>query len=206
MKRTDRCPWCGKIMNRHKDKRKLSDRWDSSVPSRLRLARCRHCGHKYGQIPTFPYVYINIIIAFLLLLGCFWVIYELEISVWFALFPMMCVYYLFRTFTPYSKLNDRGRQVDINNDMLCCALIIETYGKIKCNEIYFLSDDFDLFEPYTLASPIHVYHINKKEKYVTGEFLYMHEKNYNYIDKDVCELYDSNMKLIAKVKITTDIE
>lgn len=202
MKRIDRCPWCGKIMNEREDKGEIS------IPhNNRRVANCSHCFKKYGQVPTFPHAFINIIIAFAGILPCAAISDKLLgnpillVGVEFVAFL-----WLSRKFTPYSKLDDRGRQVDINNDMLCCALIIETYGKLKCNEIYFLSDDFDLFEPYTLASPIHVYHINKKEKYVTGEFLYMHEKNYDYIDKDVCELYDSNMKLIAKVKITTDIE
>lgn len=201
MKRIDRCPWCGKTINKRRDKS------DFTVKNSYRIANCSHCFKKYGQVPTFPHMFINIFIFLAGILPCGFISDKLFgnpivlVVVEFAVFL-----YLSHKFTPYAKLDDRQRQVDINNDMLCCALIIEVYEKLRCNEIYFLSDDFDSFETYTLASPIHVYHINKKEKYLTGEFLYMHEKNYEYIDKDVCELYDSNMKLVAKVKITTDIE
>ena len=204
MKHTNRCPWCGKIMNRHKDERKPLDKLDSSVPSRLRLARCGHCGHKYGQIPTFPYVIFNGIIAFLILVVSFSVIYELGISVWFALLPMIVVYYLFRTFTPYSKLDDRKKEVEVNPDLVCDVYFIETYDKIQCNRLYFFENDFDCFEPYMVASPIRFYNVKKNNNYAWCELLYMHEKNYKYIGKESCDLYDSNMKLVAKVKIILD--
>ena len=84
--------------------------------------------------------------------------------------------------------------------MLCEIKVIEKHGEIKRDELYFLNDCFDNFEPFVLASPIYFYRVLKKNDAVLGEFLYMHEKNYGFIEKDSCELYDTEMNLIAKIK------
>ena len=111
---------------------------------------------------------------------------------------------LFNVMTPYSKLDDRGKPPEINTDLLCEFVIIDQCDKIKRDELYFLDDCFDKFEPFFLSSPIRVHRVSKKDDTVTGEFLYMHEKNYNYIKKDSCELYNAEMKLVAKIKFITD--
>ena len=90
-------------------------------------------------------------------------------------------------------------------DLLCKMVIIEKHQKIKPHELYFLNDDFDDFAPFILASPIYIYDVSKKRNIASGEFLYKHEKNYDYINKDICKLYDTEMNLIAKIKFITDI-
>ena len=107
---------------------------------------------------------------------------------------------------PYSKLDDGGKLREINTDLLCEFIIIDKYDKLKPDELYFLEDCFDDFEPFFLASPIQIHCVSKKDDTVSGEFLYMHERNYDYIKKDSCQLYDTKMKLIAKIKFITDVD
>lgn len=195
-----RCPWCGKII----DKKKDTISWDDvvgspSVPRWLRQANCGHCHYKYGQVPVLSYmlkidliVILLLIVAFVLQSGFLFVV---------AFFPtFLCV------LMPYSKLDDRGKPREANRDLLCEIVIVDKYDKIKCGELYFLNDSFDDFKPFVLASPICIYRISKKGNAVFGEFLYMHEKNYNYINKDSCNLYDSDMNLVARIKFITDVD
>lgn len=189
-----RCPWCGKTIDKKKDTISWNDVWESpSVPRWLRKANCGHCRHKYGQVPLFPYVLIIditvvliLVLAFVLQSGFLFVV---------AFLPV-----LLNVLMPYSKLDDKGKLCEINTDLLCEIVIIEKYGKLELDELYFLEDCFDNFEPFFLASPIQIHRISKKDKTVFGEFLYMHEKNYDYIKKDRCQLYDTEMNLIAKIK------
>ena len=107
----------------------------------------------------------------------------------------------------YTKLNDSGTPIEENSDLYCKMEILEKYGKIKRYELYFLNDGIDDSEPFVLASPIQVYSASQKRNIMLGEFSYIHEKNYDYMAKDCCELYDTQMNLIAKVKfITSDAD
>ena len=44
--REDRCPWCGKRINRFRDQQNVQKK---KTPANLRFARCSHCGNYYGQ-------------------------------------------------------------------------------------------------------------------------------------------------------------
>ncbi len=199
MNRT-RCPWCGKIIDRKKDTISWSDVVGSpSVPRMLRQANCGHCCHKYGQVPLFPYVLKIAITVVLLLIAAF--VFQSGFLFVVAFLPV-----LFYALMPYSKLDDGGKLREINTDLLCEFIIIDKCGKLKPDELYFLDDCFDDFEPFFLASPIQIHRISKKDKTVLGEFLYMHEKNYNYMRKDSCRLYDTQMNLIAEIKFVTDVD
>lgn len=54
----------------------------------------------------------------------------------------------FTVLMPYYKLDDRGKLREINTDLLCEFIIIDKCGKFKHNELYFLEDYFDDFEPF----------------------------------------------------------
>ncbi len=164
-----------------------------SVPRWLRQANCGYCRHKYGQVPLLPYVWKIDITVILLLIAAF--IFQSGFLFVIAFVPIF-----FTVLMPYSKLDDRGKRREINTDLLCEFIIIDKYGKLKPNELYFLEDCFDDFEQFVLASPIQIHRISKNNKMVVGEFLYMHERNYDYIKKDTCQLYDTEMNLIAKIK------
>lgn len=193
-----RCPWCGKIIDKKKDTISWDDVFSPSVPRMLRQANCGHCRHKYGQVPLFPYV-LKIVVTVILLLVVAFVFQQFGFLFVLAFMPM-----LLYSLIPYSKLDDRGKPCETNTDLLCEIVIIDKYDKIKRDELYFLDDRFDDSEPFVLASPIRIYHIPKKGDTVLGEFLYMNEENYNYINKDSCGFYDTEMNLVAKIKFITD--
>ena len=195
-----RCPWCGKIIDKKKDTMSWDDVVGSpSVPRWLRQANCGYCRHKYGQVPLLPYVWKIDITVILLLIAAF--IFQSGFLFVIAFVPIF-----FTVLMPYSKLDDRGKPCETNRDLLCEIVIVDKYDKIKCDELYFLNDCFDDFKPFVLASPIRIYRISKKVDTIFGEFLYMHENNYNYINKDSCNLYDSDMNLVARIKFITDVD
>ena len=189
-----RCPWCGKIIDKKKDTMSWDDVVGSpSVPRWLRQANCGHCRNKYGQVPVLSYMLKIDLIVFLLLILAF--IFQSGFLFVIAFVPIF-----FTVLMPYSKLDDRGKPREINTDAVCEFAIIEKYGIIKRDELYFLDACFDNFEPFSIAAPIQVHHVSKKDDTITGEFLYMHEQNYDYMKKDSCQLYDTEMNLIAKIK------
>lgn len=129
-----------------------------------------HCHNKYGQVPVLSYmakIDSNRYFASFVLAVVFQSVFLFVI----AFLPIF-----FTVLMPYCKLDDRGKLREINTDLLCEFIIIDKCGKLKPNELYFLEDDFDDFEPFFLASPIQIHRISKKDNTVYGEFLYMHEK------------------------------
>lgn len=195
-----RCPWCGKIIDKNKDKIFFRDVFFSpSVPLMLLQANCSHCGHKYGQAPIFSYVLIIVCIILLSVVLAF--VFQSALLLFVA--ALSCALFCFM---PYSKLDDEGKTCEENTDLLCKFVIIDKFDKIKRGELYFLNNRFDDFEPFVLASPVSVYSVSKKSNMVFGEFLYMNEKNGDYLKKDSCELYDTQMNLIAKIKFIKDVD
>lgn len=192
-----RCPWCGKVIDRSKDKMLLKDRYGSSVPRYLHIANCSHCGRNYGQVPMYPHLLtMHILVTALAVLT-----FALQSVIIFVFLILALGFDVFLHVTmPYSKLDEKGKPAEKNSDLNCEMEILEKYGELKPYELYFLNNDFDAFEPFVLASPIHIYSVKKKSNIVLGEFLYMNEKNYDHIEKDSCELYDTQMNLIAKIK------
>ncbi|MBR4016259.1 MAG: hypothetical protein IKK11_00390 [Oscillospiraceae bacterium] len=195
-----RCPWCGKIIDKKKDSTSWSDVVGSpSIPRMLRQANCSHCRNKYGQVPVLSYMLTIDVIVILLLILAF--VFQSGFLFVIAFVPI-----LFSVLMPYSKLDSKGKPTETNTDLLCEFIIIDYYGKFKPYELYFLEDCFDDFEPFFLTSPIQIHHISKKDNTVLGEFLYMHKRNYDYIKKDNCQLYDTEMNLIAKIKFIADAD
>ena len=195
-----RCPWCGKRIDKKKDSILWRDVIASpSVPQMLRKANCGYCGHKYGQVPVFQHLLRIVLIAILIVV--FALTFQSVILFVFAFTPFFGL-----VFTPYSKLDDTGKICEVNSDLLCKMMIIEKYNKIKHDELYFLNNCFDDFDPFVPVSPIHIYYVSKKGNIVSGEFLYIHEKNYDFIKEDSCDLYDTEMNLIAKIKFLTEFD
>ena len=165
----------------------------------LRNANCDHCGNKYGQVPIFTYLLVIGFIVLLTVVLAF--VFQSVLLILLAFIPCLLFHFM-----PYSKLDDEGKVCDENTDLLCQIAIVGKFDKIKHNEIYFLNKCFDDFKPFTIASPIHIYCISKKDDMLLGEFLYMHEKNFDYMKKDSCDLYDTEMNLVAKIKFITDTD
>ena len=192
-----RCPWCGKTTDKSKDK---YFSWNDFPLNhriiKLYTGKCSHCGYKYGQYPSFHNLML-VVIAFLLFTLAISFESVIFLTAAFLVLIWGTVTYIF---IPYSKLNDKGNPCEKNIDLFYKFEIIELYGKIKKYELYYLNDYFDDFQPFVLPSPINVYYAPRKSRVVLGEFLYIHEKNYDYINKDSCDLYDTEMNLIAKIK------
>ena len=195
-----RCPWCGKITDKSKDKYfSWNDFPFSHRIMKLYTGKCSHCKNKYGQYPTSHNLIVVVIAVLLFTLAiAFQSVFFLTVAV-FALIWSIVTY----IFIPYSKLNDKGSPCEENIDLLCRFEIIEQYGKIKKYELYYLNDCFDDFQPFVLPSPINVYYAPRKNRVILGEFLYIHEKNYDYMNKDSCELFDTDMNLVARIKFNT---
>ena len=200
MNRT-RCPWCGKRIDKAKDKDKTFWKNIGLGVSLLHKANCAHCGRMYGQFPVFSYLFKIDLLTILIVVLTF--VFQSEILFVISI-PILLFDFLLHVFMPYSKLNDKGKPCEENTDLCCKMVVLEKNAEIKSYELYFLNDCFDDFEPFVLASPIHIDHISKKDDTVSGEFLYMHEKNYDFIEKDSCDLYDTNMNRIAKIKFIAD--
>ena len=200
MNRT-RCPWCGKRIDKVKDRDKVSWQDMSLGHSMLHKANCSHCGHKYGQFPVFPYLFKMDMLVLLLVI----LVFVFQSALLFAaLFLLLFLNVFLHLSMSYSKLDDTGKPVEENTDLYCKMKILEKYGKIKRYELYFLNDSFDGFETFTQAAPIYIYFVSQKSDTVLGEFLYMHEKNYDFMEKESCELYDTSMNLIARIKLKPD--
>lgn len=199
MNRT-RCPWCGKRIDRTKDKDKSF--WQYSIPgySMLRRADCTHCGHKYGQFPIYPYLFICDLLVLVIVVLLF--IFQSYFLLFVSFLALLSDFFM-HLLMPYSKLDDKGKPYEDNSDLHCKMVIIEKYGEIKRYDLYFLDNRFDDFEPFTLASPIYIYYVSSKSSMALGEFLYMSPKNYDYIGQESCDLYDTQMNLIAKIKFET---
>lgn len=199
MNRT-RCPWCGKKIDRNKDKIRWEDVVDKRVtPEYLRQANCSHCGHKYRQVPVMRYVLaILAVVLFLVVLAL------IVQSVMLLLASVLPFFLLLRM--PYSKLDDTGKPSEVSGDLLCEITILEKLGKIRRDDLYFLDAGFDGFEPFTHASPICVYEASKKSNTVFGEFLYRNEQNFAYMEREFCVLYDTEMNPVAKIRLAADTD
>ncbi len=103
-------------------------------------------------------------------------------------------------FASFAKLDEKGKQCEVREELLCEIQILESHGKIGRGNLYFLDADFDNFEPFFPAAPIYVFYTEKESGLALGEFLYMHEKNYDYMGES-CDLYDADMNLVAKIKL-----
>lgn len=195
----NRCPWCGKRIDKNKDKKY----WQDVFPGRsmLHTANCAHCGHKYGQFPIYPYLLICDLLVVVIIVLLF--IFQSYFLLFVSLLALLSDLFMHLRM-PYSKLDDKGTPCEDNSDLHCKMVIVEKYGEIKHHELYFLDNRFDDFEPFILASPIYIYHVSRKSSAVFGEFLYMNEKNRNYIRQESCELYNTEMNPVAKVKFIAE--
>mgnify|MGYP004522006235 FL=1 len=65
---------------------------------------------------------------------------------------------------------------------------------IRKNQVYFLTDRFDNYSAFSAVSPICIETFDKKSGKVIWHFLYGHNDNTKYADKDELEIYGSDMK------------
>ena len=109
------------------------------------------------------------------------------------------IFFIIAFIAPTEKLTEEGHRVKPDEALLIKLTIID--GKIKKNNLYFFTKDFDIYEAYSVIAPIQIVSFNKSDNSFIGYFLYEHPQNYQHTNTEH-EIYDSNMKCVAKIKIS----
>ena len=186
----DRCPWCGKIIKRHYDQRFVKK---EKTPTNLRFSRCSYCNNYYGQnVNSNRWCFL--VICLLLVLGiltkCFYISFSSILLILFVLFA------------PIVKMDEEENEV-ICNSLKIKMEIVSKSSKIKLHKLYFLDNEFDKYDCFSIVSPIYIHSFDKKTKKFLVSFIYENKQNAEYINISYVDLYNSNMKKVAKVNFTT---
>lgn len=186
-----RCPWCGKKLDRCSDQKNIKK---MMMPSALTYARCSHCRHYYGQWPRSKRMIICLVGLILpLIIGLILRIpYFMFLSLIFVFPPL---------FAPYDKMDENEMPVKTGNDLRLKIVLQEVYEAVPLNEIYFLTDSFDDSECFSAVSPIYLTSYHRRTGIISGHFLYEHPQNAEYIARSECKLYNSDMVLVAEIRL-----
>ena len=95
-------------------------------------------------------------------------------------------------------MDENEEKVPLPEELWITAEVLEQYEKIKSGNLYFLQDDFDEHDAFSVASPLYISKIRQKTK-LQGHLLYDHTDKDKYCE--ACIIYDGRGDLIAKVKI-----
>lgn len=102
----NRCPWCGKKINRFKDGKNVRQR---ITPAAFRFARCSHCHEYYGQNVRSKRVVICFICLWvILLIGC------LLKNGYIALSSL--IFALVAITSPLEKMNEKEEVIKTRSD------------------------------------------------------------------------------------------
>ena len=180
-----RCTWCGKRINYHLE----SSRTPKKVtPKFFYFARCSNCGQYYGQavysltyMRIMFYICVPIVIAtFVLEIGWLLVIYAFFVTL--SLFAI-----------PFSRMDCDENFIE-NEDVAKYKVIFKGNNKVKKGNLYFVSNEFDECESFSIASPMCIDFFDAKKNEVTFHFLYDHFENEKVMKRNIIQIYDSNMK------------
>ena len=104
-------------------------------------------------------------------------------------------------FAPYDKMDENEMPVKTGNDLRLKIVLQEVYEAVPLNEIYFLTDSFDDSECFSAVSPIYLTSYHRRTGIISGHFLYEHPQNAEYIARSECKLYNSDMVLVAEIRL-----
>lgn len=188
--KNNRCPWCGKLINRFHDQRKVRKK---ETPRFLRFARCSHCGNYYGQNSRSPHSLVALLSAVAALVtgymlgNGFIILLSVPIAVSVA-------------FLPLQRMDENEQPVTENTARYIGTFVGDGISLKK--DYYALRDDYDSREPYSVVSPIKVVSFNRKTNETEFVFLYEHPDNKEYIDSGALCLFGTDGVNIGTVKIT----
>lgn len=94
---------------------------------------------------------------------------------------------------PIRKMNENEELVTDDCEKKYFSIYMGKYH-IRKNQVYFLTDRFDNYSAFSAVSPICIETFDKKSGKVIWHFLYGHNDNTKYADKDELEIYGSDMK------------
>lgn len=186
----NRCPWCGKEINRFNDQQNVKK---IMTPRNFRFARCSHCRKFYGQnvkSKRISFCFMSMLV--LLILGLF-----LE-NGYIALLSLFFV--PIALFSPLEKMTKDETGAEYEETELSVK-VQESYMRLKLKKLYFLTDTFNDNESFSVASPFYFYGYNKRDKEFSARFIYNHFQNNEYVNKDNIKIYDSKMRLVAVISI-----
>lgn len=184
-----RCPWCGKIINRFDNQKKVNK---LKTPQNLIFARCIHCKNFYGQSLSTPRnLFCSLVIIFLILLGV--LLQNIFIAFSSLIFILLII------ISPIVRM-DKSEHYIRFSPYYYNIQILKYYSKIKKNKIYFLNCKFDQMEAFSTESPIYIKSINRKTNYACVCFLYDCDHNIELLNKTHIEVFDNKMKLVAEIK------
>lgn len=182
----NRCPWCGKKINRYINQKEILPQ---KTPANLRFARCIHCHNYYGQNLKSKRNILLLLTALILF----------TVGAIFENTYIMCLSLpvaLLILFTPLKKMDEKEAVVAFQHTELE-AVVTEHYIKIHIHDIYFFSIDFDKYECFSTVSPIYI--ISSDKNQITFSFLYEHPQNIELLNQNNVLIYNSNMKATAKI-------
>lgn len=188
-----RCPHCGRMIDKKADRINSKGAFKSSVLHSQKVARCSHCNNTYGVGASSPYIITRIWLSVVL-----FIIGKILNMSYLRVISVFSVFYTI--FTPYARLDSNGKLQDVDPALICDFEITEEYVRLRKKQMYFLTNDFDGYTSFQVVSPIKVVRVRKRSNMVSAIFLYNHDQNYEYTDKDAVKLYDSDMNLVAKIK------
>lgn len=186
-----RCPWCGKKIDVFLDIKRVQKK---HTPMYLTYAQCGFCNNYYGQSVN------SMLIKRSLLIACLLLLIALVSKLYHILFFLILLPFI-AMMSPLQKMDKCEKLVISEHTFKVAVIVLETNKQISINEFYFLNNNFDDLDSFVTVSPIYVYRFDNKNNRMLGYFLYDHQDNAEYIDREICNIYDSNGDLIAKVKL-----
>lgn len=187
-----RCPWCGKKINYHSDSRRVKQK---VTPKFLYFAKCVHCNQYYGQaIYNSKFIRMMFYFAFPVLIATFILQIAWPLILYLIIF-VPCVLLM-----PFVQMDETEHQIEIKEGTKY-KFSFTGKCKIKQSELYFVSKDFDKNPAFSICSPMYIISFNSKSNVGTFRFLYEHPENEKLLNKNVFEVYDSNMNLIGNINL-----
>lgn len=176
----DKCPWCGKKIERSDIKRVQK----AKTPSSLRFARCQHCDNYYGQsLFTKRSAFYWLISLAIFIVICITGFIPLVVCL------CLCLWCIIRG--PFLKMT-KDENV-IREEKQLFKGVISKNTKIQKHQYYYLIPNFNLYDAFQMVSPIKIHTYNKRKNEVVFSFLYEHSDNYSHItDNMFLYNYDSS--------------
>lgn len=173
----ERCPRCGKVIDRVSDQRHAEKRM---TPRYFRFACCSHCGGYYGQDIGSRYVKVCLYGAL-----CLLVLGGLLQNGYLALLCIPAA--LCAIFTPLVPMDENEKAVKSQRPLY--HGVFEGEILLSRWDCYMLTPDFDSYDSFTAVSPIQVVSVDRKSAEIEFFFLYDHHRNDEAVSNGSFNLY-----------------
>lgn len=177
------CPWCGKKINRFKDRNGVAKK---KTPLGLRFAKCSYCDNYYGQSTKSKRCIFSIIgIVISIIAGAIY-------NSWICFFSFVFIGFVLTS--PLKKMTEK-EDVIIEKKSVYKIEVNEEFQKISKKHYYYFNKNFNDNEVFTLTSPIYVHKYNVKKRILTFSFMYDHQSNVTVFDGTKKIIYNRKGKV-----------